>query len=122
MLIAGVSKYNLRWMLHTNFCMLNQCVSRGRCKDPRCKALLEIRQHVESCHEGNNCKIPLCATLYACQEHWDNCCRENCSNCSEMNYAMFSRFNPDQEAYQKTSAAESLQITDELRADMIIDM
>ncbi|KAM3181379.1 hypothetical protein ACTXT7_014497 [Hymenolepis weldensis] len=91
----GLSKDNLRWVLHSRTCLIEGRQPRKICRDPRCQELKRIKQHVQSCRAGKNCRIALCATITECKEHWESCGVDQCFTCKDMIYALHERFSPD---------------------------
>ncbi|VDN97308.1 unnamed protein product [Rodentolepis nana] len=94
-----LSKDNIRWMLHSRTCTDEKRQPRKICRDPRCLALKQIKQHVHACRRGQSCPIPLCATIAVCKEHFESCVDDRCFTCKDMKYAFYKRVIPNVEIY-----------------------
>ncbi|VDL48493.1 unnamed protein product [Hymenolepis diminuta] len=114
----GLSKDNLRWVLHSRTCIIEGRQPRKICRDPRCRELKRIKQHVQSCRAGKNCRIDLCATITECKEHWESCSFDQCFTCKEMVYALHERLSPDVVNYPQPSP-DNLLLSPEERSERI---
>nr|CDS29463.1 histone acetyltransferase p300 [Hymenolepis microstoma] len=114
----GLSKDNLRWMLHSKICSDEKRYPKKICRDPRCQELKRIKEHVLSCRVGKSCPIPLCATTAECNEHWESCIDDRCFTCKDMKYAFQKRFIPDVENYPQPNQ-ENFTLTLEDRTELI---